>query len=320
MPAADAQFKVAVVQAAPVVLERAATSELAVAKVDEAADEGARLVAFSEAFVPGYPDWIWRLRPDNFAMTSELWSRFVPQTVDLDADDLAPLRDAARRRDVTIALGVSERDGTFSRATIYNTFVVIGPSGDILLRHRKLVPTGAERMVWGAGDGVGLEAVETPVGRVGGLICWENYMPLARFALFASGVQVYIAPTWDMGDRWVASMRHIAVEGRCWFLACGSVMRAADIPASLPGRGELYPNADEWVNAGDSAIISPNGDVVAGPLHEEEGILYAHANPAVSDQAHRLLDVAGHYGRPDVFHLTVDRSPRQPVEPPRAGP
>ena len=313
MAATDGPVKVAVVQAAPVVLDRAATLELAVAKVEETADAGARLVAFSEAFVPGYPDWIWRLRPDDFATTSEIWSRFVAQAVDLDADDLAALRDTARRRGLTVALGVNERDGTFSRATIYNTFVVIGPSGDVVLRHRKLVPTGAERLVWGAGDGVGLEAVDTPVGRVGGLICWENYMPLARFALYASGVQVYVAPTWDMGDRWVASMRHIAVEGRCWLLACGSVMRAADIPADLPGRAELYPDPDEWLNAGDSAIVSPNGELVAGPLHEAEGILYADVDLALSNRAHRLLDVAGHYGRPDVFHLTIDRSPRQPI-------
>lgn len=134
-------------------------------KVDEAADAGAKLVAFPEAFVPGYPEWVWRLRPGaDFAETTEIWRRFLPQTVDLELDQLAPLRDAARRRSVTITLGINERDGSFSRATVYNTFVVIGPDGEILLRHRKLVPTNPERMVWGAGDGVGLETVETPLG------------------------------------------------------------------------------------------------------------------------------------------------------------
>ena len=315
MPAADQGCKVAVVQVPSVVLDRAATLDRAVAKVEEAASAGARLVAFSEAFVPGYPDWIWRLRPRaDFARTAEIWSRFLQETVDLEADDLAPLRAAASRHGVTVAVGINERDGSFSRATVYNSFVVVGPTGDVLVRHRKLVATNAERMVWGAGDGVGLEAVDTPAGRVGGLICWENLMPLARFALYASGVQLYVAPTWAGGDLWDASMRHIATEGRCWVLSCNSVMRASDIPDDLPGKADLYPDPDEWINPGGSTIVSPSGEVVAGPLTGAEGILYADADPGLADIAHRTFDVAGHYGRPDVFRLTVDRSPRRPIE------
>jgi nitrilase len=307
--------RVAIVQVPPVFLDREATLMRAVAKVEEAAETGARLVAFPEAFVPGYPDWIWRLRPGTDSdMAAEIWARFLPQTVDLEQDDLAVLRDAARRRSVTVALGINERDGSFSRATIYNSLVVIGPDGGILLRHRKLVPTSPERMVWGQGDGVGLEAVQTPLGRVGGLICWENYMPLARFALFASGVQLYLAPTWDEGETWIASMRHIAVEGTCWVLGCGSVLRASDMPADLPGRSELYADPEEWINPGDSVIVAPGGDVVAGPLHNAEGIVYADCDPARASAAHRNLDVAGHYGRPDVFHLTVDRGRRRPLD------
>ena len=244
------QYRVAVVQVPPVVLDRQATLARAVEKVGEAADNGARLVAFSEAFVPGYPDWIWRLRPDNFTTTADIWERFLDQTVDLERDELQPLREVAKLRKVAISVGINEREGGFSRTTVYNSVVVIGADGEIALRHRKLIPTNAERMVWGAGDGYGLEAVETPIGRVAGLICWENYMPLARFALFASGVQIYLAPTWDMGDRWVASMRHIAFEGGCWVLGCGSVMRATDIPADLPMRSELYPDPEEWINRG----------------------------------------------------------------------
>ena len=307
------QYRVAVVQVPPVVIDRQATLARAVEKVGEAADNGARLVAFSEAFVPGYPDWIWRLRPDNFTTTADIWERFLDQTVDLERDELQPLREVAKLRKVAISVGINEREGGFSRTTVYNSVVVIGADGEIALRHRKLIPTNAERMVWGAGDGYGLEAVETPIGRVAGLICWENYMPLARFALFASGVQIYLAPTWDMGDRWVASMRHIAFEGGCWVLGCGSVMRATDIPADLPMRSELYPDPEEWINRGSSAIVAPGGEIVAGPLRDAEGILYADCDPERASRGRRLLDVAGHYGRPDVFHVTVDRSPRQPI-------
>ena len=306
-------YRVAVVQVPPVVLDRQATLARAVEKVGEAADNGARLVAFSEAFVPGYPDWIWRLRPDDFRTTADIWERFLAQTVDLDRDELQPLREVAKLRKVAISVGINEREGRFSRTTVYNSVVVIGADGEIALRHRKLIPTNAERMVWGTGDGVGLDAVETPVGRVAGLICWENYMPLARFALYASGVQIYLAPTWDMGDRWLGSMRHIAFEGGCWVLGCGSVMRATDIPADLPMRAELYPDPEEWINNGSSAIVAPSGEIVAGPLRDAEGILYADCDPEVAARGRRLLDVAGHYGRPDVFHMTVDRSPRQPI-------
>ena len=306
--------RVAVVQIPPVVLDREATLARAAEKVDEAADNGARLVAFSEAFVPGYPDWIWRVRPDEFRTTGDIWERFLAQSVNLEQGDLKVLCERARERSLAISIGINEREGRFSRSTVYNSLVMIGSDGEIALRHRKLVPTNAERMVWGIGDGVGLEPVDTPAGRAAGLICWENYMPAARFALFASGVQIYVAPTWDMGDRWVASLRHIAFEGACWVLGCGSLLRAADIPADLPMRERLYPDPEEWINHGDSAIVGPGGELVAGPLHDAEGILYADCDPVQASRRRRLLDVAGHYGRPDVFRVTVDRSARQPVD------
>ncbi len=213
-----------------------------------------------------------------------------------------------------VVIGVHERDGAFSRATLYNTLVTIGPDGAILNRHRKLVPTNAERMVWAPGDASGLRVMDTPMGRLGGLICWENYMPLARFSLYAQGIEVYVAATWDEGDAWIASMRHIALEGRCWVLGAGCAIRASDIPADFPGRDQLYPDPEKWLNTGDSVIVSPGGEVVAGPLHQEYGILYADCDPAAARAAHYRLDTAGHYNRPDVFHLTVDRSPRRPIE------
>src|SRR5258708_30530946 len=191
--------KIAVVQEPPVLLDRVATLARAVAALARAADAGAQLVVFPEAYVPGYPDWVWRVRPDDFKLAASLHARLLANAVDLEKDHLAPLREAARRREVTVVCGVQEREGQHGRSTLYNTVVTIGPDGAILNRHRKLVPTHPERMVWGQGDGRGLNVVDTPVGRLGGLLCWENYLPLARMALYAGGVEVYVAPTWDSG-------------------------------------------------------------------------------------------------------------------------
>ena len=192
--------------------------------------------------------------------------------------------------------------------------MLIGPDGTVLNRHRKLMPTNPERMVWAAGDASGLRVVPTPMGRVGGLICWENYMPLARFSVFAQGCEIYIAPTWDAGDRWIVAMRHIAAEGRCWVLGNGCAMRGKDIPADFPERAKVFPDLAEWYNPGDSVVVNPGGEIVAGPLHEQHGILYAECDPAVAPAAKRTLDVAGHYGRPDIFKLQVNREVAAPVE------
>jgi len=306
--------RVAVVQHPPVLLDREATLARGAALLDEAARAGARLISFPETWVPGYPEWLWRLRPgEDHALTAEIHAMLLDAAVDLDAGQLAPLQDAARERSVTVLVGVHERDGRFSRGTLYNTAVLIGPDGAILNRHRKLVPTNPERMVWGQGDGSGLRVVDTPAGRVGALICWENYMPLARFTLYAQGLDFYIAPTWDAGSGWVSTMRHIALEGRCWVLGNGTAMRGRDVPASLPGRDRLFPDEDAWFNHGDSVVVGPNGRVVTGPLRDEHGILYADCDPAAPAAARRTLDVAGHYGRPDVFRLEVFTEPRPPV-------
>jgi nitrilase len=168
-------------------------------------------------------------------------------------------------------------------------------------------------MVWGQGDASGLRVVDTEVGRVGSLICWENYMPLARFALYAEGVEIYVAPTWDSDETWLASLRHISAEGRCWVIGAGSSMRASDVPAGFPGRAQLFPDDAEWLNPGDSAVFAPGGELVAGPLHEEHGLLLATIDSSRAAPAHRTLDVAGHYGRSDVFHLTVNRTAGSPV-------
>jgi nitrilase len=307
--------RIAIVQRPPVFLNRAETTSTVVTSVREAAGAGARLIVFPEAFIPGYPAWIWRLRPGaDMALSERLHSLLLANSVRVDGDDLAPLCEAARQSNVTVVCGVDERDTEFSRSTIYNSVVVIGPDGVILNRHRKVMPTNPERMVWGFGDASGLRAIDTPCGRIGTLICWENYMPLARSALYAQGVDVYIAPTYDAGERWIATMQHIAREGGCWVLGSGCAFQARHIPDAVPGKLELYANADEWVNAGDSVVVAPGGKIVAGPLHNELGILYADIDLERIGVARRSLDTVGHYSRPDIFQLHVNTRPLKPVE------
>jgi nitrilase len=306
--------RAAVVQRPPVLLDRDATMKVTVEAISEVAAAGAGLVVFPETYIPGYPVWIWKLRPGNdYSTTSDIHAQLLANSVDLTTDDLSPVQEAAARSGVVVVCGVHEREGSFSRATIYNTLVTIGPDGAILNRHRKLVPTNPERMIWGQGDASGLRVVDTSFGRLGGLICWENYMPLARYTLYAEGVQVYVASTWDEGDTWLASMRHIASEGRCWVIGSGCALNARDVPPSFPSRETLFPDRDEWLNSGDSVIVAPTGEVVAGPLHAEYGIVYADIDPSQSSNLHRTLDVAGHYGRPDIFTLNVDRTTRSPI-------
>jgi nitrilase len=312
--AKKAQHLVAVVQHPPVLLDLAKTMDRAIDLVKEAAKAGASLITFPETYLPGYPDWVWRLRPgDDFSLAQEIHKKLVRNCVDVEAGGLAPLQAVAKRLAVTVVMGLQELDGAYSRSSIYNAMVTIGPDGAIRNKHRKLMPTNPERMVWAVGDGAGLRVVDTPAGRVGGLICWENFMPLARFSIYAQGPEIYVAPTWDEGDGWTATMRHIAQEGRCWVLGNGTSIQGRDVPRDFPGREQIYPDLDEWINPGDSVIVSPVGEVVAGPLHEHHGILYADCDPARAVAARRTLDVAGHYGRPDIFHLDVTRDRQRPI-------
>jgi nitrilase len=168
-------------------------------------------------------------------------------------------------------------------------------------------------MVWGFGDGSGLNVINTPVGKVGTLLCWENYMPLARYALYGQGVQLYVAPTYDCGDGWIGTMQHIAREGRCWVISCGVALTRGDIPSNFPEKEMIYPDSENWINAGDSAVIAPDGKIVAGPMREEKGILFAEVDSHDAVNAKRALDVAGHYSRPDIFTLCINRQPQKPV-------
>ena len=307
--------KIAIVQNSPVFLDKDKTIELAVAKVEEAASNGAELVVFTEAFIPGYPTWIWRLRPGgDWNLSEELHQRLLTNAVKMESDDLEPLYDAARKHQVTIVCGMEERDSKLSQATLYNTVLVIGTDGTVLNRHRKLMPTNPERMVWGFGDASGLKVVDTPVGRIGTLLCWENFMPLARYALYAQGIEVYIAPTYDSGDGWIGTLQHIAREGCCWVVGCGNLMKGSDIPDDFPEKSTLYPDSNEWVNPGDSIVIAPGGEIVAGPMREEAGILYCDIDREKVGIAKRALDVTGHYSRPDIFKLHVNTRSQTPVE------
>jgi len=305
----------AIIQKAPVFLDKEKTIAKAVLSVREAAGEGAELVVFTETFIPGYPAWIWRLRPGgDWALSEEIHALLLDNAVDLAGTDLLPLCEAAKQYHTTIVCGLHEIDHEFSRATLYNTVVVIGPNGNIINRHRKLMPTNPERMVWGFGDASGLKAVATPAGRIGTLICWENYMPLARYALYSQGVEIYIAPTYDSGDDWLETLCHIAREGRCWVVGSGNILKVSDIPEIFPQKSTLYPDPDEWINPGDSVVIEPGGKVVVGPLRKEKGILFHDIDLKLTRTAKRALDVAGHYSRPDIFKLYVNTESQSPVE------
>jgi nitrilase len=307
--------KIAIVQEAPVLLNRQKTIEKAIGFVEQAAGKGAKLIVFPEAYISGYPAWIWRLRPGgDWGLSEQLHARLLSSAVNIDAHELSALCDAAKDNKVTIVCGLNERDGKLSRATLYNTVVIINEQGKILNRHRKLMPTNPERMVWGFGDGSGLNVVDTPVGKIGTLLCWENYMPLARYALYAQGIELYIAPTYDSGDGWIGSMQHIAREARCWVISCGVCLTKSDLPADFPEKEALYPEEDEWINPGDSVVIAPGGEIISGPMRREKGILYAEIELNRVATSKRALDIVGHYARPDLFTLHVNKQPQSPIK------
>jgi nitrilase len=270
-------------------------------------------MVFPEAFVPGYPTWVWRLRPGgDMALSGEIHARLRDNAVDLASGHLQPMQEAAVKHRATVVVGISELDSAFSGTTLFDTVVVIGPDGTILNRHRKLMPTNPERMIWGMGDASGLRVVETPVGRVATLICWEAYMPLARYALYAQDLDIFIAPTWDHGESWLATMRHIAKEGGCWVIGTATALQGSDVPADFPGRDRLFDD-DEWINDGDAVVVRPTGAIAAGPLNRSTDILYAEIDTETARHARRSLDVAGHYARPDIFSLSVDRRALEPA-------
>jgi nitrilase len=308
------RFRVAVAQAASVLFDRDRSVEKAAALVRQAAGQGARLVLLPEAFIPAYP------RGFRFGIAvgsrskqgRALWQRYWENAVDVPGPATEVLAQSAREGEIFVAVGVIERDREHTPGTLYCTLLYFGPDGRLLGKHRKLKPTAAERLIWGEGDGSTLTVLPTALGRVGGLICWENYMPLARMALYGKGVEIYLAPTADPRDTWQASLRHIACEGRCFVLGANQFVRRDMYPTDLPCLAELDGGPDVLCRGG-SAIVGPLGDVLAGPVFDREDLLFAEVDLDEIVQARLDFDVVGHYARPDVFQLKVNESQQSAV-------
>ncbi len=296
--------KVACVQVEPVIFDRAATIERLAERTAEAAAQGAKLVVFPEAFVPAYPSSVWAKALAGWAdpQAKAAFALLARESVEIPGDASDRMGEAARASGVHVVVGVTEIDPAHN-GTLYNTLLGYDPEGALVLHHRKLVPTNHERLIWGPGDGRGLRAIETSVGRLGGLICWENYMPLARFSLYESGVEIYVASTADDSDEWQSTLVHIARESRAFVIAPCHFQLSAGYPDDFPLRHML--EGIDVIGRGGSAILGPDGSYLAGPLYGEEGILYAELDPARLHEERQRFDAAGHYHRPDVLGLTV---------------
>jgi nitrilase len=297
------KVKVAVVQAAPVLFDREATVEKTCRLTAEAAERGAQLILFPEAFIPAYPRGLTfgAVVGSRTPQGRDTWQAYYSNAVEIPSPATQALGTAARQAKAYLVVGVIEREG----GTLYCTTLYFDPQGELVDKHRKIKPTASERLIWGEGDGSTLTVIDTEYGKVGGLICWENYMPLARMALYSKGVELYVAPTADSRDNWQATIRHIALEGRCFVLGCNQFVTKSMYPADLAGVEELA-NQPEVMCRGGSAIISPLGEVLAGPLFDEEGMLFADLDLAEVARSKFDFDVVGHYARPDVFQLTVN--------------
>ena len=300
---------VACAQVEPVVLDREASVERLAERTAEAKANGADLVVFPEAYLPAYPSSVWAKYLAGWAdpRAKAAFARLAEQSVEVPGPTADRLGEIAREHGVWLVTGVTEIDPE-RPGTLYNTLLYHDADGALALHHRKLVPTNHERLIWGQGDGRGLRAIETPLGRLGGLICWENYMPLARFSLYESGVEIYVASTADDSDEWQATLVHLARESRAFVVAPCHFQRAAAYPDDFP-LAEAFDGVD-LVGRGGSAVLGPDGAYLAGPLYDEEGILYAELDPARLWEERQRFDPAGHYHRPDVLQLTV--TPNQP--------
>ena len=309
-------IKAAAVQAEPVVLDREATVAKACQLISESAANGAQLIIFPELFIPTYINsavWGRGLASFGTASANRAWSRLWQNSVEIPSHTTDRLSKAARDANAVVAIGLHER--VSESRSLYNTLLFLNSDGTLLGKHRKLMPTNHERMVHGKGDGSTLRVYDTPVGKVGGLICWENWMPLSRFALYSQGEQIHIAPNADDDERMLINVRNTAIEGGVFVISVCMVLRKESYPEDFEFQQELE-DAGEYLSAGGSAIIGPDGSILAGPLWKEEGILYAELDLNQVVEQSQLFDVAGHYARPDVLSLHLNATSQNVLEKP----
>ena len=296
------KINVAVVQATPALFDLEASMDKTIALCKEAAARDAQLVLFPEAFISTYPRGLsfGTVVGSRSEEGRELWLRYWESSLDLSSKAFRQLSACARDNRVFLAIGVNER--TAQNGTIYCSFLIFDPKGNLVGHHRKIKPTAAERFIWGEGDGKSLQVHNTAIGKLGGLICWENYMLLARYALYQQGIEIYLAPTADSRDSWQATLTHIACEGRCFVLGCNQFVRKENYPSDLQ---ESLPHQPEVMCRGGSTIISPLGEVLAGPHYEGEDILLATLDRRDIIRSKLDFDPVGHYQRPDLFEFKV---------------
>ncbi|MEX0919117.1 MAG: carbon-nitrogen hydrolase family protein [Candidatus Paceibacterota bacterium] len=296
--------KIAAAQLTPIFLNKEKTLEKACQAIREAGNSGAKVIVFPEAFISGYPDWVWLIPNSKGAELNKLYVKLVENAVSIPDYSTNKLCEAAKEAGISVVMGIHERNTETSGTSLYNSLLFINNRGEIIGKHRKLIPTGGERLIWAQGDGSTFKSYETEAGKIAGLICWENYMPLARNAVYETGAQILAAPTWDKSPDWIQSMQHIAREGGLFIVSTCTAIHIDDIPNEYDFK-DLYPKGREWLNTGNSCIIDPKGQIIAGPLEAKEGILYAEIDLNTITEAKRMFDVVGHYARPDVFNFSV---------------
>ena len=300
----NTKTRVAAAQLTPIFLNREKTVDKACGAILKAGKEGAKLIVFPEAFIPGYPDWVWLYPPHKSKELGDLYAELVDNAVSVPDQTTERLCEAAKEAAINVVMGMNERNSETSSGSLYNTIVFINDAGEILGKHRKLMPTNCERLIWAQGNGRTLKSYNTTAGKLAGLICWENFMPLARNAIYESGAQILASPTWDKSEDWIGSMKHIAREGGLFVISSCMTLHVDDLPAELKA---IYPGDKKWISTGQSCIVNPLGKLMAGPLDSTEGIVYAELDLQEILVQKRRFDAVGHYARPDVFNFTVNQ-------------